>query len=117
MIDIVAPDLRSLLVQASGARSRSGGGTTVKLELAGAAIHRLRMTTGQALLNALADPNIVYLLMLAGIVGIYFEFGHPGVLSAGRGGRDLPVAGARLVPGSADQPDRLPAPDVWESGC
>jgi membrane-bound serine protease (ClpP class) len=79
VIDIVAPDLRSLLMQASGREVKvDGGRTTVKLELAGAAIHRLRMTMGQALLNVLADPNIVYLLMLAGIVGIYFEFGHPG---------------------------------------
>ena len=79
VIDIVAPDLRSLLVQASGREVKvNGGRATVKLELAGAAIHRLRMTMGQALLNVLADPNIVYLLMLAGIVGIYFEFGHPG---------------------------------------
>jgi len=79
VIDIVAPDLRSLLVQASGREVKvSGGRTVVKLELADAAIRRSRMTLGQALLNVLADPNIVYLLMLAGIVGIYFEFGHPG---------------------------------------
>ncbi|HEV7989104.1 MAG TPA: nodulation protein NfeD [Candidatus Binataceae bacterium] len=79
VIDIVAPDLRSLLVQASGREVKvSGGHTVVKLELSGAAIQRLRMTMGQSLLNVLADPNIVYLLMLAGIVGIYFEFGHPG---------------------------------------
>ena len=77
VIDIVAPDLRSLLVQASG-REVKVGGRTVKLELAGAVVRRIRMTLGQALLNVLADPNIVYLLMLAGIVGIYFEFGHPG---------------------------------------
>jgi membrane-bound serine protease (ClpP class) len=77
VIDIVAPDLQSLLVQASG-REVTVGGRTVKLELAGATIRRSRMTLGQALLNVLADPNIVYLLMLAGIVGIYFEFSHPG---------------------------------------
>jgi len=87
VIDIVAPDLRSLLVQASGREVKvNGGRTTVKLELAGAAIHRLRMTMGQALLNVLADPNIVYLLMLAGIVGIYFEFGHPGFYLPGVAG-------------------------------
>jgi len=78
VIDIVAPDLRSLLVQASGREVKVGGGAVVKLKLADAAIRRLRMTLGQALLNVLADPNIVYLLMLAGIVGIYFEFAHPG---------------------------------------
>jgi membrane-bound serine protease (ClpP class) len=77
VIDIVAPDLRSLLVQASG-REVKVGGRMVKLALAGATIRRSRMTLGQGLLNILADPNLVYLLMLAGVVGIYFEFGHPG---------------------------------------
>jgi membrane-bound serine protease (ClpP class) len=78
VIDIVAPDLRGLLVQASGREVKVSGGRIVKLELADTAIRRSRMTLGQALLNVLADPNMVYLLMLAGIIGIYFEFGHPG---------------------------------------
>ncbi|MFZ1122640.1 MAG: NfeD family protein [Candidatus Binataceae bacterium] len=102
VIDIVAPDLQSLLVQASGREVKvSGGRTTVKLELAGATIHRLRMTMGQALLNVLADPNIVYLLMLAGIVGIYFEFGHPGFYLPGVAGAIcllLALASFELLP-------------------
>ena len=102
VIDIVAPDLQSLLVQASGREVKvSGGHTVVKLELSGAAIQRLRMTMGQALLNALADPNIVYLLMLAGIVGIYFEFGHPGFYLPGVAGAIcllLALASFELLP-------------------
>jgi len=102
VIDIVAPDLRSLLVQASGREVKvSGGHTVVKLELSGAAIQRLRMTMEQALLNVLADPNIVYLLMLAGIVGIYFEFGHPGFYLPGVAGAIcllLALASFELLP-------------------
>ncbi len=102
VIDIVAPDLPSLLVQASGREVRLGGGRgTVRLELAGAAIRRLRMTPGQALLNVLADPNVVYLLMLAGIVGIYFEFGHPGFYLPGVAGAIcllLALASFELLP-------------------
>jgi membrane-bound serine protease (ClpP class) len=85
VIDIVAPDLRSLLVQASG-REVKVGGRMVKLALVGATIRRSRMTLGQGLLNILADPNLVYLLMLAGVVGIYFEFGHPGFYLPGVAG-------------------------------
>jgi len=85
VIDIVAPDLRSLLVQASGHEVKVGG-RTLKLALAGATIRRSRMTLGQGLLNVLADPNLVYLLMLAGVVGIYFEFGHPGFYLPGVAG-------------------------------
>ena len=85
VIDIIAPDLQNLLMQASG-REVKVGDRTVKLELAGATIRRVRMTMGQELLNVLANPNIVYLLMLAGIVGIYFEFGHPGFYLPGVAG-------------------------------
>jgi membrane-bound serine protease (ClpP class) len=85
VIDIVAPDLRSLLVQASGHEVKVSG-RTLKLALAGATIRRSRMTLGQGLLNVLADPNLVYLLMLAGVVGIYFEFGHPGFYLPGVAG-------------------------------
>jgi membrane-bound serine protease (ClpP class) len=102
VIDIVAPDLRSLLVQASGREVKvSGGRAMVKLALADAAIRRSRMTMGQALLNVLADPNIVYLLMLAGIVGIYFEFGHPGFYLPGVAGAIcllLALASFELLP-------------------
>jgi membrane-bound serine protease (ClpP class) len=37
-------------------------------------------------LNILADPNIAYLLMMAGILGLYLEFSHPGLLFPGLAG-------------------------------
>ncbi len=85
VIDLIAPDLRSLLTQASG-RSVKVGDKTVTLELSGAAVRRMRMTFGQQILNTLADPNIVYLLLMAGMVGLYFEFAHPGVIFPGVAG-------------------------------
>ena len=85
VIDIVAQDLPSLLSQASG-RKVSVGGRQVTLELAGATVRPVHMTLGQALLNVLSDPNIVYLLMMAGVIGLYFEFAHPGVFLPGVAG-------------------------------
>ena len=85
VIDIVAPDLRNLLTQASG-RKVQVVGKQVTLALADAAVRRVRMTPGQMLLNVLADPNIVYLLMMAGLIGLYFEFAHPGVIFPGVAG-------------------------------
>jgi membrane-bound serine protease (ClpP class) len=82
VIDIVAPDLRSLLLQASG-RQVKGNGAPRTLELAEAIVRRHRMTFGQQLLSTLADPNLVYLLLMAGVLGIYFEFAHPGVFLPG----------------------------------
>ncbi|HUO06133.1 MAG TPA: nodulation protein NfeD [Candidatus Binataceae bacterium] len=85
VIDIVAPDLHTLLAQASG-RKVEAGGRSITLALDGAEVQPARMTTGQQLLNVLSDPNIVYLLMMAGLIGLYFEFAHPGVMFPGVAG-------------------------------
>ncbi|HEY6420376.1 MAG TPA: nodulation protein NfeD [Candidatus Binataceae bacterium] len=85
VIDIIAPDLRSLLTQASG-RKITVAGRTVTLDLADATVRRARMTLGQLFLNTLADPNIVYLLLMGGLIGLYFEFAHPGVFFPGVAG-------------------------------
>jgi membrane-bound serine protease (ClpP class) len=86
VIDIVAPDLQSLLRQASGRTVTVAGGRTIKLELADAEIERIEMRFGESVLNRLADPNLMYLLMIAGIVGIYLEFAHPGAYLPGVAG-------------------------------
>jgi membrane-bound serine protease (ClpP class) len=83
VIDIVAPDLRSLLVQASGRQVKVAAGQTVKLQLANAIVRQSEMRFGERLLNLLADPNLMYLLMVAGMLGLYFEFAHPGVFLPG----------------------------------
>ncbi len=82
VIDIVAPNLRSLLAQASG-RTVQVAGQPVRLELADATVRRFPMSLGQQVLNILSDPNIVYLLLMAGLIGLYFEFAHPGAIFPG----------------------------------
>jgi membrane-bound serine protease (ClpP class) len=86
VIDMVAPDLGSLLRQASGRTVTVSGGRAIKLELAGAAIERIEMRFGESVLNRLANPNLMYLLMIAGVVGIYLEFAHPGAYLPGVAG-------------------------------
>ena len=44
------------------------------------------MRLGQRILNVIADPNIAYLLMMAGVLGLYIEFTHPGVVFPGVAG-------------------------------
>jgi membrane-bound serine protease (ClpP class) len=82
VIEIVARDLSDLLAQANG-RQVQVGGRTQTLELAGATIERREMTLKERLIDKLADPNIVYLLLMAGLLGLYFEFAHPGVYAPG----------------------------------
>ncbi len=83
VIDIIAPDLNSLLSQASGRSIKLADGSLVKLQLVNAIVRRGEMRLGERLLNHLADPNLMYLLMIAGLAGLYFEFAHPGVFLPG----------------------------------
>jgi len=85
VIDVVAPNLDDLLRQIDG-REVTIHGNTVRLHVAGAAIERKEMRFKQKLLNVLANPNVAYLLMTAGLLGLYVEFTNPGVLFPGIAG-------------------------------
>ena len=44
------------------------------------------MTLRQRVLNVITDPNIAYLLMMAGMLGLYMEFSNPGTIFPGVAG-------------------------------
>ncbi|MDH3443302.1 MAG: nodulation protein NfeD [Deltaproteobacteria bacterium] len=85
VIDIVARDLEDLLKQAHGRKFDLDGRQSV-LDVENARIVRLEMSLKQRVLNAIANPNIAYLLMMAGILGLYMEFSNPGVIFPGVAG-------------------------------
>ena len=101
VVDLVAPDVPSLLNAISGRQLSLPGARTVTLDVAGAAIHNRDMRFGENVLNRLADPNLMYLLLLAGLIGLYFEFAHPGVYLPGVVGAIcllLALASFELIP-------------------
>ena len=85
VIDIVARDVNDLLRQADGRKVDLNGQDHV-LSLKDVQIVRHEMSLKQRVLNVIADPNISYLLLMAGILGLYMEFSHPGVFFPGVAG-------------------------------
>ena len=85
VVDLVAADVDDLLHQIDG-RTVTIRGRKVTLAVAGAEVVRRDMRLKQKLLNILANPNVAYLLMMAGILGLYVEFTHPGVFFPGVAG-------------------------------
>jgi membrane-bound serine protease (ClpP class) len=85
VIDIVAANLDDLLQQADG-RKVDLDGKEVVLTVKNARIERFEMSLKQKILDKLSHPNIAYLLMMAGILGLYMEFSHPGVIFPGVAG-------------------------------
>jgi membrane-bound serine protease (ClpP class) len=100
VIDIVAKDISDLLKQADG-RKVDLEGRSETLALKDVQIVRHEMSLKQKILNGIADPNIVYLLLMAGILGLYMEFSHPGVIFPGVAGGIcllLALTGLQLLP-------------------
>jgi len=85
VIDIIAKDLDDLLKQVHG-RKVDLDGHMQALDFKDVRVQRFEMSFKQKLINALADPNIAYLLMMAGLLGLYMEFAHPGVIFPGVAG-------------------------------
>jgi membrane-bound serine protease (ClpP class) len=80
VIDLVAPDLQTLLKRIDGRTSKP---RDVTLHTAGDEVVTKSMGFFTRLLDTLIDPNLLSLLFLAGIGGILFEVFHPGVVLPG----------------------------------
>src|SRR5438132_4087739 len=82
IIDLVVEDVTMLLKQLDGRTVPLQIGSTV-LRTAGAAIREFPMGLRLELLKALSDPNIAYLLMTIGTIGIMAELYNPGAILPG----------------------------------
>lgn len=81
VVDFLARDQAEALSKIEGRVPHGGlatGGEARPLALAGAELRELSMTTGERLLAFLGDPNVSYLLLLVGGLGIYAELSAPG---------------------------------------
>jgi len=85
VIDVIAPDVPDLLRQLDG-RKVNVLGVERTLNVAGARIVALEPDWRSRLLSVIADPSIAYLLMLAGVFGLFFEFSNPGFILPGVAG-------------------------------
>ena len=82
VIDVIAKNLDDLLRQADGRKVDVDGRMTT-LSVKQVNVVRHEMSLKQRIVNAIADPNIAYMLLMAGILGLYMEFSNPGVLFPG----------------------------------
>lgn len=82
VIDVVATDVPGLLQQVDG-RKVNVLGVERTLKVTGARISSVEPDSRSRLLSVIADPSVAYLLMLAGVFGLFFEFSNPGFVLPG----------------------------------
>ena len=83
LIDLVADDLEDLLEQLEGRDLAADGEEPAPLRIAEAEIEQLEMSPVQRFLATIAHPNIAYILMTLGGLGLYFELSNPGAILPG----------------------------------
>jgi membrane-bound serine protease (ClpP class) len=83
LIDAVISDPQGIIEQYHGKEIRRFDGRPVTLDLRGATIERFEMTDRQKILSHVLDPNLALILALVGLVGLYLEVTHPGLIAPG----------------------------------
>ena len=86
LIDLVANDVPDLVKKLEGRTIRRFNGSSTTLKLAGAETHSIEMTWPQRVLTAVAHPQIAYLLLTLGTLGLTIELWSPGAILPGVAG-------------------------------
>ncbi len=83
LIDFIATDLDDLVKKLHGRAIARFDGRQETLDTAGAAMERIEMTWRQRFLSAIAHPQIAYLLLSLGMLGLVVELWTPGAVLPG----------------------------------
>jgi membrane-bound serine protease (ClpP class) len=83
LIDLVATDVPDLLKKLDARTVMRFDGTAVTLHTESAPVTTIEMTPRQRVLSAIANPNIAYILMSVGMLGLTIELWTPGAILPG----------------------------------
>ena len=86
LIDLVVPDIPELLRKLDGRSVTRFDGATTVLRTAGGQMVPIEMTLRQRVLSAIAHPEVAYLLLTLGTLGLTIELWSPGAVLPGVAG-------------------------------
>ena len=93
LIDRIAADERALLDELDGVPVKRFNGAEEVLHTGRAEIVDYKPTVREKIVEAIADPNIGFILLVLGVLGIYVEFSAPGLIFPGVAGGILALLG------------------------
>ena len=86
LIDVIAGDVPDLIRKLDGRTVKRFNGASTTLKLANADVRSIQMTFAQQVLSAIAHPQIAYLLLTLGTLGLTIELWSPGAVLPGVAG-------------------------------
>jgi membrane-bound serine protease (ClpP class) len=86
LVDLGADSINEILERLDGRTIRRFDGRSATLRTKGAEVRRIEMTRRQLFLSAIAHPQVAYLLMTLGLLGLTVELWNPGLVAPGVAG-------------------------------
>ena len=86
LIDLIAGSEQELLAKLDGREITLWDGRKVTLRLAGVVVEETKLSLRERVISAIADPNIGFILLILGALGLYVEFSSPGLIFPGVAG-------------------------------
>jgi membrane-bound serine protease (ClpP class) len=83
LIDLIASSPEDLLHQLDGRTITRFDGTKAVLSLKNAAITPFELSARQSFLARIVEPDVFFVLLMVGVLGLYTEFTHPGMVAPG----------------------------------
>lgn len=83
IIDLKANNLKDLLHKIEGRTVHLNSGKDIILHTASAEVETIKMEQKLKFLTFLSNPNLMYVFLIMGLMGLFFEFSNPGGLAPG----------------------------------
>lgn len=83
LVDLIASSPADLLAKLNGRTIARLDGTTTKLNLSDIEIFQTQMSTREKFLSRIVQPDVFFILLILGVLGLYTEFTHPGMFAPG----------------------------------
>ena len=83
LVDIIASSPNDLLSKLNGRTITRFDGSTVQLALSHPVLQPVEMTGREKFLSRIVEPDVFFILLIVGALGLYTEFTHPGVFAPG----------------------------------
>lgn len=82
-IDLISPSEEELLHELNGREIARFDGVKVKLALSNPVRIPFELSARQKFLARIVEPDMFFILLIAGVLGLYTEFTHPGMVAPG----------------------------------
>ena len=83
MIDLIVNSSDELIRELDGRTITRFDGTKVRLDLKNAVRQPFELSARQKFLARIVQPDVFFVLLILGVLGLYTEFTHPGVIAPG----------------------------------